>query len=278
MLGSATAFLSACGELGITALDLPTAYWHQLARQAADETLSLPPSLRLVIIGGERALPEMVASWQRFAGGRVRLLNTYGPTEATIVATMWEAPADYVSQRREIPIGKPIANMQAYVLDGNYNPLPAGAPGELYLGGEGIARGYINRAELTAERFILNPWGRRGGERLYRTGDRARYLSDGNIEFLGREDGQVKIRGFRIELGEIELRLCEHEQVREAVVKAHEEETGGRRLVAYVVGDAEHPPTLADLRQYLRERLPEYMVPSAFVTLEKFQLTPSGKS
>jgi amino acid adenylation domain-containing protein len=277
MLDSVSTFLSACSHLGITVLDLPTAYWHQLAGQAAGESLALPDSLRLVIIGGERASPDLVASWQRFAGERIRLLNSYGPTEATIVATVWEAPAGFVNPPREIPIGKPMANAQAYVLGQDYNLLPAGMPGELYLGGAGIARGYFNRAELTAERFIPHPLSKRGGERLYRTGDRARWLPDGNIEFLGRVDGQVKIRGFRIELGEIEIALNAHEQVREAVVTVREDAPGDKRLVAYVVGDAEQPVSPADLRRHMRRRLPEYMTPSAFVALESLPLTPSGK-
>jgi acyl carrier protein len=196
---------------------------------------------------------------------------------------------------REPPIGQPIANTQAYLLDGQMRPVPIGVPGELYLGGDGLARGYLNRPDLTAERFIPDPFSRgapcpegtrtgtRGGARLYRTGDLARFLPGGTIAFLGRIDHQVKIRGFRIELGEIEAALAQHETVQDCAVIVHSDDRGNHLLVAYVVENKEQPsneqPELdaQALRQYLQARLPEYMVPSAFVLLPALPLTPNGK-
>jgi hypothetical protein len=184
------------------------------------------------------------------------------------------------------PIGKPIANDQAYVLDENYTPLPIAIPGGLYLAGAGLARGYLNRPDLTAEKFLPNPFSVRGGERMYRTGDLARWLPDGSLEFLGRMDHQVKIRGFRIELGEIEAALQEHGGVRQAVVIAREDETGDKQLVAYVVPEQEDDNSgdgsrgaelISGLREHLLAKLPEYMVPTAYVQLEKIPLNHNGK-
>jgi acyl carrier protein len=174
-------------------------------------------------------------------------------------------------------IGRPIANTQLYILDGNLHPVPIGVPGESHIGGDGLARGYLNRPELTPEKFIANPFSEEPGARLYKTGDRARYLPDGNIEFLGRMDDQVKIRGYRIELGEIETVLSQHSSLREAVVLAREDSPGDRRLVAYAVAAPGCAPSVHELRSFLQQKLPEYMVPSAFVFLESLPLTPNGK-
>src|SRR6185369_7863418 len=174
-----------------------------------------------------------------------------------------------------VSIGGPIANAELYVLNSQMQLLPQGVTGELYLGGAGLARGYLKRAELTAERFLPHPFSRRAGDRLYRTGDLVRYLPDGNLEFIGRADEQVKVRGFRIELGEIESVLGTHAAVREVVVIASEDAAGNKQLVAYVVSDESIDSN--QLRAYLKERLPEYMVPSAFVTLAEMPLTPNGK-
>jgi acyl carrier protein len=176
-----------------------------------------------------------------------------------------------------VPIGRPIANTQIYLLDGNLEPVPIGVAGELHIGGAGLARGYLGRPELTAEKFIPDPFGRGPGGRLYRSGDLARYLEDGNIEFVGRMDQQVKIRGYRIELGEIEAVLRQHGGVREGVVMVREDEPGEKRLVAYVVADQERIPNVSELRGHLKEKLPEYMIPGAFVMLESLPLTPNGK-
>ncbi|MEH2198511.1 amino acid adenylation domain-containing protein [Nostoc sp.] len=233
MLSSIPRFLQQCRDWGVTVLDLPTAFWHQVTSELATVNLALPDSLRLVIIGGERADRKHLTTWQQQVGQRVRLVNTYGPTETTIVATLCDLSG---STADEVPIGKPIPQVQTYVLDPYLQLVPVGTPGELYIGGVGVARGYLNRPDLTAEKFIPNPYSSKSGERLYKTGDLVRYRSDGNLEFIGRIDGQVKIRGFRIELGEIEALLNQHPDVREAVVVAHSDRSDHQRLIAYVVG------------------------------------------
>jgi acyl-CoA synthetase (AMP-forming)/AMP-acid ligase II/acyl carrier protein len=264
-------------------LDLPTAFWHELVLAFESEGLALPPSVRLVIIGGEKALAERVAQWHAHTAQTARpprLINTYGPTEATVVSTLCElrpgAGHNLVTQS-EVPIGRPLGNDLIYILDGSLNPLPIGVPGELHVGGSGLARGYINRPELTSERFIPDPFSDAPEARLYKTGDIARWRSDGNIEFLGRVDDQVKIRGFRVELGEIETVLDRHPALRGTAVLARTDAPGDERLVAYVVPHRRPAPTARELGGYLKEMLPAYMVPSAFVTLDSLPLTPNGK-
>ena len=244
MLDSVLVFQQKCREWGLTVLNLPTAYWHELtAHLSPTEALTFSPSLRLVIIGGEKALPERLVTWQKYVGQQVRLVNTYGLTEATAVTTMGELSRAVETDTlgREVPIGRPIRNIQTYVLDSNLRLVPIGVVGELYIGGEGLARGYLNRPELTAERFIPHPFSQTPGARLYKTGDLVRYRADGNLEFGGRLDHQVKLRGYRIELGEIEAVLRQAEGVREAVVVVREDRPGDQRLVGYVVlaGEAE---------------------------------------
>src|ERR1043165_148374 len=199
-------------------------------------------------------------------------VNLYGSSEVSADASCYLAAA---WGGGVIPIGRPISNMRLYVLDGDHRPVPIGVSGELYIGGVGLARGYLNRPELTAERFVPSPFG--DGERLYRTGDLARYLADGNLEFLGRIDHQVKIRGYRIELGEIEAALCGHDAVAQAVVVAREDAPGDKRLVAYVVGREGPAVDVGGLRARLKQLLPHYRVPSAFVLLDALPLTPNGK-
>ena len=225
------------------------------------------PELRVVVTGGDRATAETVARW---APGR-RLLNAYAPTEATVYSTVFDCAG---AGDGPPPVGRPIANLRAYVLDARMAPVPLGGAGEVYLGGAGVVRGYHGRAGLTAERFVPDPFSGEPGARLYRTGDRARRRADGELEFLGRVDAQVKVRGFRIEPGEVEAALRAHPGVRDAAVAARDDAAGDRRLVAYVVADGE---SAAELRGFLSGRLPEHMVPSAFVALDALPLTPTGK-
>ena len=233
--------------------------------------LTWPPkvALRAMLTGGDRLTRHASRSLP------FPLVNHYGPTEDTVVTTC--GVVDIEGQGGKAPpIGKPIANTQTYVVDSRLQPVPIGVPGELLIGGDGLARGYLRRPGLTAEKFIANPFSREPGERLYRTGDLVRYSSTGAIEFLGRNDDQVKIRGFRIELGEIESALAAHPAVRAAVVLAREDVPGEKRLAAYA---ATHSlaPSVNELRDYLKKRMPDYMVPSAFFILEQLPLTPHGK-
>ncbi|MEW5929753.1 MAG: amino acid adenylation domain-containing protein [Gemmatimonadota bacterium] len=283
MLDSAAAFLGACRERGVTVLDLPTAYWHELASEAAGGGVELPEALRLVIIGGERALPERLRDWRDAFGDGVRLVNTYGPTEATVVATMADLRApggeeDGAASPRHVPIGRPLRNTRAYVLDPRGEAVPIGVPGELYLGGGGVARGYLDRPEPTAAAFLPDPFGPEPGARVYRTGDRVRFRADGTLEFVGRVDQQVKVRGFRVELGEIEAALAARPGVAGAVVAAREESPGSVRLVAYLVAEPGAELSVPGLRAALKAELPGYMVPAAFVVLDAFPLTRSGKT
>ena len=279
MIYSIQHFFQKCREWTITVLDLPTAYWHEMTSALSSEGLRLPPSVRLVIIGGERALPERVSHWLLTVGGNVRLLNGYGPTETTVHASMWELPrvTNTGEERTEVPIGRPRSNIQIYILDQYLQPVPIGVSGELYIGGVCLTRGYLNRTRMTEETFVPNPFSDEQNSRLYRTGDLGRFLPDGNIEFLGRTDHQVKIRGFRIELGDVESALRQHPAVREAFILAREHEAGDKRLVAYIVPDQDPAPKVNELRGFLQEKLPEYMVPSMFMTLDTVPLTPSGK-
>ncbi|MBZ4423049.1 non-ribosomal peptide synthase/polyketide synthase, partial [Myxococcus sp. RHSTA-1-4] len=226
------------------------------------------PALKTVTAAGEASTPELARRWSQ---GR-RFINAYGPTEVTICATLCR---DVEPER--LSIGGPLAGVRVYVLDASLQLAPVGVPGELYVGGVGLARGYLGRPELTAERFVPNPFATTPGERLYRTGDVVRWRTSGELEFVGRADTQVKIRGFRIELGEIESALSQHPEVEEAVVVVRDEANGQRRLVAYLTPRDEAAPETAKLRAFLKERLPEYMVPATFVTLEAFPLSPAGK-
>ena len=267
-------FLKWIRQREITVLDLPTAYWHDLVRELKESGESLPERLRLLIVGGEKASAFAYKTWLECCGGNVRWVNTYGPTEASIIVSSYE-PTSSQPIPENLPIGRAITNTQLYVLDEDLRPVPVGTPGELHIGGAGVARGYLERPELTAQKFIADPFSRESGARLYKTGDLARYLDDGNLEFLGRTDFQVKIRGFRVELGEIEAALEKHPGVAEAAVIAHEANSE-KRLAAYVIATRPKPGR-HELSKFLRDRLPEYMVPADFVFLESMPLTPNGK-
>ncbi|MFQ4145498.1 amino acid adenylation domain-containing protein [Chlorogloeopsis sp. ULAP02] len=279
MLTSIPHFLEKCQQQSLTVLDLPTAFWQQLISELTVLKLTLPLSLRLVIIGGEKVSVDKVLTWQKYVDSNIQLINSYGPTEATVVATTCDLSRQDFSQ--EVPIGKPISNIQTYILDRYLQPVPIGVIGELYIGGKGLARGYCNQPELTVEKFIPNPF--EEGKRLYKTGDLVRYCNDANIEIIGRIDHQVKIRGFRIELEEIETKLNQHFAVQDAVVIVREDSPGDKRLVAYIVPNTQNleldnkSEFTLHLRQLLKASLPEYMVPSAFVIQDKLPLTTNGK-
>ena len=306
MLNSSDDFWRCCQKWQLTVLDLPTAYWHQLVTELNPQHSRIPGSLRTVIIGGEEVHLEKVQHWHHCVAHLSQppqLFNSYGPTEATVVTTL----EHLTSTNTAVSIGKPISNAQVYVLDQNQQPVPIGVPGELHIGGAGLARGYWQRPELTAEKFIENPMTDNScgvgilpaseiqgtgkmpipqnqqnhppniqRPKLYKTGDLVRFRRDGNLEYLGRVDNQVKIRGFRIELGEIETVLRQHPQVSQAVVIAHQETTGQKRLVAYFVPQTPQP-TINELRQFLKQKLPNYMIPAAFMVLDSIPMTPNQK-
>ncbi|HEX7241984.1 MAG TPA: amino acid adenylation domain-containing protein, partial [Longimicrobiaceae bacterium] len=260
---------------GVTAFELPTAYWQEWTHELVRAGERVPESVRVVLVGGERAAPERLADWARLD---VPLVHVFGLTEtACTSATLRLEAGEDGSRWPNLPIGAPTGNTRTYVLDAHGEPVPTGVPGELFIGGEGVARGYLGRPELTAERFVPDPFSGGPGARLYRTGDRVRWLAEGRLEFIGRMDHQVKIRGFRIETGEVEAVLTEHPAVREAFVTVREDGPGGKRLAAYVAPEAGATARADELAAYLGVRLPAYMVPSAFVVLEALPLTPNGK-
>ena len=241
-----------------------------------DEAPEMLSGLRQLLIGGE-ALSVLHVRRALDLLPKTRIVNGYGPTECTTFACCYTIPRDLPAQLSSIPIGRPIANTEAYVLDSNLEPAPIGVPGELYLGGPGLALGYRNDPELTAARFVAHPFRKEPGAQLYRTGDSARFLSDGLLEFLGREDGQVKVRGFRIELGEIEFHLRRHEAVAQAAAVAREDRSGAKQILAYVTPRPGAETDAVDFDAYLRSKLPDYMIPSRVVAVEALPRTSSGK-
>ncbi|HEX2187603.1 MAG TPA: amino acid adenylation domain-containing protein, partial [Longimicrobiaceae bacterium] len=265
-------FLPRVEELGVTVANLPPAYWHAVAEEAAGR-MGAPAGLRLVMVGGEAVPVEAVLRWRESTGSPARLVNGYGPTETVVTATQWEVPAGFPGafSGAVVPIGGPVGGRTAYVLDAAGGLAPAGVPGELHLGGPVLARGYLGRPEGTAAAFVPDPFAAEPGARMYRTGDRARWLPDGALEFLGRTDQQIKVRGFRIEPGEVEAALRAHPSVRDAAVDGRD-----GRLVGWVV-PAESDVDPAALKAHLRRTLPEHMVPGAFAVLEALPLTASGK-
>ena len=247
---------------------LPTPLAEHLLELEA--TPSLLPELRVLLTGGD-LLHQPPACKLPYT-----LINNYGPTENSVVATSGKVST--IEQGHSTPsIGRPISNTRVYVLDQLMQPVPIGVPGELYASGEGLARGYLGHPDLTAEYFVPDPFTDRPGTRMYKTGDMVRYVNDGNLHFLGRNDQQIKIRGFRVEPGEIETILCQHPQIREAVVVAYEELSGNKRLIAYLVPDTASSPAPEQVRAYLQSKLPVYMIPSAIIILERLPLTSNGK-
>jgi acyl-CoA synthetase (AMP-forming)/AMP-acid ligase II len=281
MLWDSDTFYHELIDKRITVADLTTAYWFLLVQDFARQGPRDYGSLRQVHAGGEAMLLEGINAWHQAGFGAVTLLNTYGPTEAIVTATVSNC-GDYWTDEEAIPaqvsIGRPLAARRIHLLDANLAPVAPGVPGELCIGGDLLARGYLNKGGLTAERFIADPFDERGG-RLYRTGDLARWRVDGEIEYLGRLDHQVKVRGFRIELGEIEAQLLLQSGVKEAVVIAGEgpSGTGGARLMAYASLHAGAGVEVTALREALVKALPDYMIPSAIVVLESLPLSPNGK-
>lgn len=280
MVDSVSEFLESCARSKVTVLDLPTAYWHEVVTRMDVEALPWPPSVRHVIIGGERALPQVVERWGKLIGREVGLLNTYGPTEATIAATFYdltglgcEGPVP-----AEIPIGRPIPHVSVYVLDQKGRAVPIGVSGELHIGGVGVARGYLGRSEAAGStRFLPDPFSGRSGARIYRTGDLVRWRSDGQLEYRGRADRQVKIRGYRIELEEIEAVLNRQPEFEQAVVEVREDQPGDKRIAAFLVPRPDNRLGLVQLRERLRGLLPAHMIPSSFTELEALPKTPNGK-
>jgi amino acid adenylation domain-containing protein len=272
------AFAERCG---VTVLDLPAALWRQWVEEVAASRLPLPPALRSFLTGGESVSQAKLRAWAGLTDRPVDFLSSYGPTEATVTSTVFVTTNERAGDlaRPNVPIGRPLPNVRCHVLDRWMQPVPRGVPGDLYLAGAGLARGYLGRPALTADAFRPDPlasWvAADPGGRLYRTGDLARYLPDGDLEFLGRADHQVKVRGFRIEIGEIETALATHPAVRQGVVAVREDTPGDRRLAAYLV--AEPRPDAAELRVLLARRLPDYMIPSSFTFLERLPVLPTGK-
>jgi amino acid adenylation domain-containing protein len=282
MIETIATFRDAVEQWQITVLDIPTAYWHELTAELSVQPFSMPGSIRLVVIGGEQARADQLVIWHQHTLPSLKLVNTYGPTEATVVTALENLFSSSILTNQEqflpVTVGHPLENRTIYILDPYLHSTPIGVPGELYLGGQGLGRGYENLQKLTATAFIPDPFSDIPGTRLFRSGDRGRYLIDGRIELLGRMDRQVKIRGFRIELGDIETVLKQHPTVHEAVVLCREDhEAGDKQLAAYVVGAQQSPPSLLTLREFLRETLPIYMVPAIIVPLKEFPRLPSGK-
>jgi amino acid adenylation domain-containing protein len=281
----ASEFLERCRRERITMLQMTTAYWHQVAAAMEVEGLELPPDLRVLFVGGEKMLSQRLVAWWKLVPPDLRFVNAYGPTETTVAITLCPFPGRVPIDEslHDVPLGRPVPYARAYVLDRWLQPVPIGTVGELCFGGISLARGYLDRPALTASRFIPNPFaglGAGAGERVYRTGDLVRLRPDSLLEFVGRTDHQVKIRGYRIELGEIEATLASHPGVGEVVVMTREDAPGEVRLVAFVAGRGgreETVLTVAELRSFLEERLPAYMIPPTFQVLPALPVNSQGK-
>ena len=298
VVNSHRTFLEFLGRERISVVNLSTPYWNELMIELAHSPMLVPGSLRLAAIGGEKGLPQGFTFAQQQVGKAVRLLNVCGPTETTVtnIAYDFSTESEHTQNLGSVPLGRPIANNQFYILDAYLRPVPVGATGEIYISGDTLARGYLGQPSLTALKFVPNPFDRRPGTRMYRTGDLGRYLPDGNIEFVERIDDQVKVRGFRIELSEIEAVLGQHPDVKESVAVVSQDGSKGKHIVAYVVPKFDVPEeqkcssapaesaneetrtiSARSLRTYLSRSLPEYMIPSVFVLMKQLPLTRNGK-
>ncbi|MCA9944474.1 MAG: amino acid adenylation domain-containing protein, partial [Anaerolineales bacterium] len=276
-LNSIQAFINFCHTYQITVLDLPTAFWHTLTIELQrDSSLQLPAGIRLIIIGGEKASPEHLATWRAVAPNAIALLNTYGPTETTIVATSCVIAGPNAVSRAELaPIGQPVASARVYVVDQYDQLAPVGVPGELLIAGPQLASGYVGLRDETAVKFTPDPFADSGS--VYRTGDRVRFLDDGLLQFIGRTDRQIKIRGHRIEPETLEHLLNQHEAVADTAVTARPDSQNNLQIVAYIIPQGSAAPDLQTLNSYLRQQLPAYMIPAAFVMLDSFPKTSNGK-
>jgi len=272
---SISSFVLECAKYSLTIVNLPTAFWHELTLQLEFQHLSFPNSIRLVIIGGESALPERVNKWKKFVSPKVLLVNSYGCTELTAVSTIAFINPEDDSQ--VVSIGHPIANVQAFILNRLLHPVKTGSIGELFIGGDGLARSYYNHPKLNKKKFIKHPFNDQENARIYRTGDLARYQKDGSIEIIGRVDNQVKIRGFRIGLGEIENVIQKFPNIKNVVIIVREYTKGDRKLIAYFTTNNGTTIDVNNLRLFLQSKLPEYMIPALYVYLEKLPLSPNGK-
>lgn len=264
----------------ITVLNMTPSQFDVLTSYLDTTASTTLTTIRTLVIGGEAFPVELAARAVQSLAAECRLFNEYGPTETTISCSIFPISREELAHDREhfaMSLGRPLDNTQVYVLDPHLQPVPPGVIGELYIGGVQLARGYWQRPELTAKSFVPNPFAQKVGERLYKTGDLVRFTAGGKLEFLGRIDTQIKLRGFRIELGEIETALQRYPKVEAGVVMAQEDPSGDKRLVAYLTHQGATPPTPAELRVFLKEHLPEYMIPSAFIALECFPLTSNGK-
>ncbi|MBD2798088.1 amino acid adenylation domain-containing protein, partial [Xenorhabdus sp. 18] len=272
-------FVTFLREQKITIIDMPTAFWHHWVQEMMAGRSGFSPYLHTIIVGGEKAEHRHLLSWLSSPETQsCRWINSYGPTETTVIATTLIVDNRQVPYSGDnIPIGRPLPNTRIYILDTQGQPVPIGVGGEIHIAGAGVARGYLNRPDLTAEKFVADPFSEHADARMYKTGDLGRWLPNGMIEYLGRNDFQVKIRGFRIEMGEIEAQLAACEGVSDTVVIAREEETGDKRLVAYLIPQTGSTLNPAELRKQLSTRLMEHMLPSAFVILDAFPLSANGK-
>jgi amino acid adenylation domain-containing protein len=264
-------------QQGLSVLNLPTSYWQRWSSELAETGQGLPATLRLLITGSESASGAQLVRWRTHAGSQITWLHAYGVSEATITSTLYQPTEEAGATWATIPIGHPLEHTRAYLLDRALQPVPPGVVAELYLGGATLARGYLRRPALSAERFLPHPFASTPGARLYRTGDRARRRADGTLEFLGRSDTQINLHGYRIEPGEIEARLREHSAVQEAVVQAWRLPGGEQQLVAYIQPRAARGCTEQELHEFLRTRLPAYLLPGRYCLLATLPLTPGGK-